>query len=228
MYFENSRTTKDIDLVLREYNFPRTEMGDIDEIDLIKANLNTHTQNVLDDFFSFILTGEEKNLDNTPYGGKRYSIECRIAGRRYVSFHIDISVNDVSKYPYSNTVEGEDWLKFAGLPPAKCQILAPEEIFAEKIHAYTLPRTQENSRVRDIVDMHLLITSERMDPIRLTECIKKVFSRRKTHDIPKRLEEPPTTWSERYTGIAKNCGIEIKMLEVFNNIDSYLQKMSSI
>lgn len=223
LHFDTSRTTKDIDLVLKNHNIVRRNDTPIWEIDFIKESLNAYLNKELNDFFTFVLTGEEKSLDNTPYGGKRYSIESRIAGKRYVSFHIDISVNDVSKRPYFETIDGKDWIGFAGIPPVKCNILAAEEIFAEKFHAYTLPRDKENTRVRDIMDMYLLIDSKRIEPNRLIECMNNVFRRRKTHEIPENFPQPPISWEKRCNEIAKNCGINKNIEEVFNFIKEYLE-----
>jgi hypothetical protein len=36
-------------------------------------------------------------------------------------------------------------------------IISQEQQFAEKVHAYTLPRKTPNSRVKDLVDILLLI-----------------------------------------------------------------------
>lgn len=223
LHFDNSRTTKDIDLVLRNNNIIKKNDSTIEGIDLIKEILNNHVHKERNDFFTFILTGEEKSLDNTPYGGKRYSIEARIAGKRYVSFHIDVSVNDISKRPYFETINGKDWIGFAGIPPVKCNILAAEEIFAEKFHAYTLPRDKENTRVRDIMDMYLLIDSNRMEPSRLIECLNNVFRRRKTHEIPEKFQQPPISWEVRYNEIAKDAGINKNIQEVFDLINDYLE-----
>jgi hypothetical protein len=42
-------------------------------------------------------------------------------------------------------------------------MIAREQQFAEKIHAYTLPRNAANSRVKDLVDLALLIGSGGLD-----------------------------------------------------------------
>jgi len=61
-----------------------------------------------------------------------------------------------------------------------------EQQFAEKLHAYTLPRQgATNTRVRDLVDMVLLIHSATLDRDRVTEAIRVTFERRKTHPLPK-------------------------------------------
>ncbi len=54
-------------------------------------------------------------------------------------------------------LSNRNWLAFAGIASAQIRMLPAEVQFAEKIHAYTVPRSTPNSRVRDLVDMILLI-----------------------------------------------------------------------
>jgi hypothetical protein len=44
-----------------------------------------------------------------------------------------------------------------------------------------------------------------LDPIHLRDAIKKTFLRRKTHQIPAALENPPESWRERYKKLATEC-----------------------
>jgi Nucleotidyl transferase AbiEii toxin, Type IV TA system len=65
-----------------------------------------------------------------------------------------------------------------------------EQQFAEKLHAYTLPRPGAvNSRVRDLVDMILLIQSRTLKSDNVREAVRITFNRRKTHLLPSAL--PP-------------------------------------
>lgn len=223
LQFEFSRATKDIDLVLRAERLNAVfEL----EINVIKKNLLKCIQTDLNDYFEYILVGQEKILDNTPYGGNRYSIECKIAKKRFINFYIDISINDVSRNPYYTTIEGTDWIGFAGINPSIMKVLAPEEIFAEKLHAYTLPRERENSRVRDLFDMYILISEGKIDGERLKECIKKVFIRRNTHALPENLPNPPESWKVKFKAMAQNHKLEKNLNEAFNTIKEFLNFLS--
>lgn len=76
-------------------------------------------------------------------------------GRPFVKFHIDIGIGDVLIEPVEKII-GENWLGFAGISPATIYAISKEQQFAEKLHAYTLPRTDRfNTRVKDLVDMLL-------------------------------------------------------------------------
>jgi hypothetical protein len=57
-----------------------------------------------------------------------------------------------------------DWLGFAGVSPPSVPVIQSEQQFAEKLHAYALPRTGvPNSRVRNLVDMVLPIRSRTLE-----------------------------------------------------------------
>jgi hypothetical protein len=63
-------------------------------------------------------------------------------------------------------------------------MISREQQFAEKLHAYTRPRTdRDNSRVKDLVDLLLLVRTQ-MRPRRLRESIERTFAHRQL--IPSR------------------------------------------
>jgi hypothetical protein len=79
-------------------------------------------------------------------------------------------------------------LKFAGISPATIYAISKEQQFAEKLHAYTLPRPDRfNTRVKDLVDMLLLIREGSIDEDVVRENLSKVFHRRNTHSLPPTL-----------------------------------------
>src|SRR5205807_7131142 len=94
-------------------------------------------------------------LDAAPYGGARFPVESRLNGRLFVSFHLDVGIGDAVIEPLE-VIPGRGWLEFAGIPSPSMYMIAREQQFAEKLHAYTLPRHGAvNSLVRDMVDMLL-------------------------------------------------------------------------
>lgn len=71
-----------------------------------------------------------------------------MAGRTFVRFHLDVGIGDVIVDPV-DTFQARDWLGFEGIEAASALTIQSEQQFAEKIHAYTLPRAgAPNSRVR--------------------------------------------------------------------------------
>jgi predicted nucleotidyltransferase component of viral defense system len=144
-----ARATRDIDLVQRA-----VEKGE--GKDAVLAELQETAAADLKDFFIFRIGQPMMDLRDAPSGGARYPVEAVMDGRRFVSFHLDVAQGDKVLEPL-DWIEEKDWLDFAGISPAKLPVLSKEQHFAEKLHAYTLPRKgAENTRVRDLVDMVLL------------------------------------------------------------------------
>ena len=112
-----------------------------------------------DDFFVYTIGEPIADLDAAPYGGARFPVEARLDGRIFVGFHLDVGIGDAVMEPLE-VIEGRDWLGFAGIASPSLYMIPREQQFAEKLHAYTLPRQgAANTRVRDLVDMVLLIQS---------------------------------------------------------------------
>ena len=215
---KEARVTKDIDMALRE------AMGTGQALhDAVLAALEQAAAVDLADFFVFEVGALMQDLDAAPYGGARFPVEARMDARTFVEFHIDIGAGDVVMAPL-DTTEGRDWLNFAGIPAAKFPTISREQHFAEKIHAYTLPRPSPNSRVRDMVDLVLLITSSpRMDPARVRKSIEATFKRRKTHAVPSGLQPPSGDWARPYSALARQCGLPEDLDGAFRRIDAYLK-----
>lgn len=217
---KEARVTKDIDLVLRE------AMGKDKPLnEAIFAALDKASEVDLKDFFIFKVGGVMKDLDAAPYGGARFPVEARMDGRTFVEFHIDIAAGDVVIAPLDTTV-GRDWLKFAGISAPRFPTISREQHFAEKVHAYTIPRPSTNSRVRDMVDMVLLITSStKMDPPLAKKSLDATFKRRKTHALPASLTPPPVSWKDPYAKLARQCGITEDIDRAFGVLTSFLESL---
>jgi hypothetical protein len=151
---------------------------------------------------------------------------AQLAGRQFARFHVDVSSGDVLREPYE-ILEGRDWFAFAGLPRARVPAVSPEEQFAEKLHAYTLPRTgRENTRVKDLVDLVLLIEQAKLDATRLGKSIRETFQRRNTHSIPPALAPPPATWSGRFSEMAEECGIDPDIHKQFGAVEQFYRGLN--
>ena len=121
-------------------------------------------------------------------------------------------------------VRGRDWLAFANLDSMPFAAISKEQQFAEKLHAYTLPRANRpNTRVRDLVDMFLLVRIG-MDASRVSEAIHAIFDRRKTHPIPVVMPPPPEEWAIPFVSLAKECGVVLEMDEVFKTVAQFVSE----
>lgn len=199
-----ARATRDIDLAIRQVPDGGRDWNEV----AVRNRLEDAAGFDLGDAFDFTIGEPTMDLDAAPYGGSRYPVEAQMAGRRFASFHLDVSAGDVLREPYE-ILQGNDWFGFAGLPGASVPAVSREEQFAEKVHAYTVPRPgRTNTRVKDLVDLALLIRSETMDAKRVRESIHATFRRRRTHPVPGTLPPPPETWREPFAVLANQCGIE--------------------
>ena len=222
---KTARTTRDIDLAMRRLPLPsaawEANVSDVLESLREVGNLNLH------DFFTFVFGNATQDLDAAPYGGARFPVDARLAGRTFAKFHLDVSTGDVLREPYES-LSGRDWLGFAGILSAKFPAVSPEEQFAEKLHAYTLPRTgRENTRVKDLVDLVLLIERTKLDVARLPKAIRETFQRRNTHGIPPTLISPPASWSGPFSEMAAECGLEPDMEKHFGVVAQFFGKLSA-
>lgn len=201
-----ARTTRDLDLGLSS-GFPR-------EGDLLET-LQSAASRDAGDFFVFLVGEPIMDLEGAPYGGRRYPVEAKLDGRLFASFHLDIGMGDIQREPFEWT-EPHDWLGFAGIAPGHFPTISREEHFAQKLHAYTLPRGERaNSRVKDLVDLVLLIDAGGMDDARLKRDIHDTFLRRKTHLVPSDLEPPPEIWKPVFEKLAKECAINPDIIVQF-------------
>lgn len=142
----------------------------------------------------------------------------------FVGFHLDVGIGDAVMEPLE-VIEGRDWLGFAGIASPSLYMIPREQQFAEKLHAYTLPRQgAANSRVRDLVDMVLLIRSGTLAKAKVAEAIGVTFDRRGTHAVPKVLPQPPTGWQKPYDALARECGLSGAIESAFAILDTYLNE----
>src|SRR5271170_2295281 len=194
---KSARTTKDIDLTMRSI-FKFEDKKDGKKNLAVLEKLQEAAAFSSDDFLVYTIGEPIADLDAAPYGGARFPVETRLDGRVFVGFHLDVGIGDAVMEPLE-VIEGRDWLGFAGIASPSFYMIPREQQFAEKLHAYTLPRHgAANSRVRDLVDMVLLIRSTTLDHNKVTEAIRVTFDRRGTHAVPKLLPHPPTDWQKPY------------------------------
>jgi hypothetical protein len=206
LWINKARTTKDIDISFKG-NLGGAWEG---ERSSDPKALQDFLQNLVSidtkDFFDFIIGNTVLDLENAPYGGYRFPIEARMAGRIFIKFEVDVAAGDTWLEPHER-VKTPDWFGFAGIEAPMIPVISQEQQFAEKVHAYTLPRKTPNSRVKDLVDILLLIEKGTLKTDRIKSALSKTFQRRKTHSIPSDLPEPPESWKTPFRRMAETCGI---------------------
>ena len=215
--FRTARTTKDLDFTVRAVP---EGLGD---------PILTYLQDIggidAGDYFSFRVSESTMDLDGAPGGGARYSVEAVIAGRTFVKFHLDVGLGDVVVDPLE-AVQARDWLGFANIAPPVVPMIQREQQFAEKIHAYTLPRSTPNSRVRDLVDLTLLVRAGTLDSGRVINALIQTFSRRNTHPRPPFLDSPPATWNAPFASMAEECSLQCDAAAAFEEVRRYFSQLT--
>ena len=214
-----SRTTRDIDLGMRK---PMDGSGSIAERML--ALLQKEAGADIGDFFIFTIGQAMMDIEAAPYGGARFPVEARLDGRIFARFHLDVASGDVVIDP-SEVVRGHDWFDFCGVPPGSFPAIPKEQQFAEKLHAYTLPRgDQINMRFRDLLDMVLLIRLG-LNNGKTRMAIHRTFDRRDTHLMPDKLTLPPEAWKRPFAMLAAGCSVTLDYLAAFENVSAFLQTL---
>lgn len=199
--FRQARTTRDLDLTVTGVG---TDNGGVPIAELrnhlVRAGLIR-----LPDLFVFEVGDATLELNQAPEGGARFPVDARLDGRSFVKFHIDLGSGDAVLEPVDE-IAGEDWLGFAGIAPSVVPALSLEQHWAEKLHAYSRPREgRTNTRVKDLVDLVLLIERETLSANRVRASVEATFERRRTHDVPQDLLPPPAEWSRPFAALAAEC-----------------------
>jgi hypothetical protein len=201
--FRHARATRDLDLTVTASGIGADSDGAPPAMlhgQLVRAALAR-----LQDFFVFEIGDATLELDQAPEGGARFPVDARLDGRSFVTFHVDVGVGDAVLEPVDE-IAGEDWLGFAGIAPSVVPALSLEQHWAEKLHAYSRPREgRPNTRVKDLVDLVLLIERERLSGDRVRASVAVTFGRRRTHDVPQELPPPPSEWNRPFAALAAEC-----------------------
>ena len=201
---ESARATKDIDLNLRGQ--PESILERLREAGRLDLN----------DFLSFEITLDEKSPDiqaeGLRYGGIRFKSQAFLAGKVYGSrYGVDVALADFNSQ--AETIRSPSFLEFADVEPSVFRVYPVELHIAEKFHAYTLPRTTPNSRVKDLPDIALLATLRELELTKVRDAIRLTFSKRKTHPLPDAFAGPPDFWESPYARLASSNRLPWKNLE---------------
>jgi len=220
--FKAARSTVDIDLTLQREVAATSAGGDTNQV--VREMLQSAADIPLGDWLEYAIGPPVMDLTAAPYGGARYRVEARMDERIFARFHLDAGIGDVVMQPVE-TIVCRDWLGFAGIETSRVRMIGREQQLAEKIHAYTLPRNIANGRVKDLVDMALLIGSGGLDERRILDALRLTFERRGTHDLPARLVPPPADWRILFQALAEECGLPTDVAAVFAGVREYLEEM---
>ena len=214
---QRARATKDVDLNLK---------GSPEEI-LLRLQEAGRLQGP--DFMNFEISVDEKHphiqVEGLPYGGLRFKAQAHLAGKIYGSkFGVDVALADFRGE--GDKISPNSLLDFAGIEPPTVHAYPIGLHIAEKFHAYTLPRTGLNSRVKDLPDMALLGTAQSLNSEDLKEALQTTFEHRNTHQLPTIVPPPPQNWGPIYERMAAaNFLIWPDLASVKEAVDAFLNPL---
>ena len=222
---QSARATKDIDLAMRDEKLYSLDVGDRNLA--LQETIQECVSQPSVDFFDFTIGATQMDFDAPPEGGARFPIEAKMDGRTFAKFHLDIGLGDVWTEPFEELAP-RDLLGFAGIEPGSFPAISKEQQFAEKLHAYSLPRAgdRQNTRVKDLVDM-LLLVDEGMDHDQVRAAIRATFECRATHESPSELSPPPAEWRGPYGKLAEECGTEGTLSHAFETLKTFFLKLNA-
>ncbi|MEV1049180.1 nucleotidyl transferase AbiEii/AbiGii toxin family protein [Streptomyces sp. NPDC049916] len=201
-----ARTTKDLDLAVR----PEPVKGELDGNAVRELLIEALDRDLDADGFRFrVATPVALKADVAGRGGWRFSVEAHLAGKVFAGVRVDVvdrgeEISLTELLPLPNTLE------FAGAPARAIEAVDRRQHFAEKLHALTRDYgDRPNTRVKDLVDLVLLIESGLSGDMDLLKAVRHVFAVRATHGIPVGLHDPPPRWRDDYPEIAEELATGI-------------------
>jgi hypothetical protein len=204
-YHPRARSTRDVDLAMLANDSESTR--EPSTLAVARDALQRAAQLDLGDYLRFTIGEARKELHGPPQGGASFPVTARLADKEFGRFHVDVGLGD-ALVGAPELLVGDDLLGFAGIGPARVRAISRSQQFAEKLHAYTYPwGDRENKRVKDLVDMVLLIERGALDAQQVHEAARATFAVRARHNLPKQLAPPPAAWRDEYAALAAEAEV---------------------
>jgi hypothetical protein len=196
---DRARTTRDIDLAACPDGEPALSGSAVRELLIDALAIDEDGDGLL---FQ-VSPATELRTDAAGRGGWRFSVESRMAGRIFATVRVDVVARG-EEIALTEQLQLPNLLEFAGTPPRQIEAVDRRQHFAEKLHAFTRDYgDRPNTRVKDLVDLVLLIETGMAADTGLIKAVEHVFAIRATHDVPEVPHDPPQGWSVIYPGLAE-------------------------
>jgi hypothetical protein len=201
-----ARLTKDIDVGLRDI-VPAA--GDLRE-----RLIDALSDDPFDD--GFVLAVGEPVALREDAGGHltwRAPVSASLAGKPFGGIKLDVSPR-AHELRATDRLSLPNSLDFAGIPSIEVEIIDVHRHAAEKFHAMTRDfGARENSRVRDLLDLVILIENELLSPEAAADATRAVWSERNGADPPGQLPALPSSWPARYDLLAADYDVEARTFQ---------------
>ena len=198
---DRARLTKDLDLGLRDHITDGAELQER----LVEALAIDPDGDRFE-----IAVGPVKPLmeDGAGHLTWRVSVSADLAGKLFGRIPVDISPR-AAELHLTDLVELPNSLAFAGITTSTIELVDIHRHAAEKFHGMQKDfGDRENTRVRDLVDIILLIEYELIETPKLSIAVRQVWSERDGASPPQTLPPPPDSWSDRYESLANEHELE--------------------
>lgn len=192
---DDARLTKDIDFGLR---------GEVVEAGDLRDRLADALGADPDGDRFVVVPGLPRPLHQADDGHRiwRVRVEVSLADRRFGEIQVDVSAR-AHELDRTDRVTLGNSLAFAGIPAPQVDVVDIHRHAAEKFRG--MLRTfdgRENTRVRDLVDLVILVEHGLLDPFALAEATKRVWREQAGVEPPRELPLLPAFWPERYEELA--------------------------
>jgi hypothetical protein len=104
-------------------------------------------------------------------------------------------------------------LEALGYPAIAVPLYPLATTVAERVHAYTVPRLTRNMRVRDLVDLALMMERCDFAAQEVRRACMATFRTRAAHVWPPPFEPPPSSWDTPYQRLREETGIHPRTAE---------------
>lgn len=198
---DDARLTKDVDLGLRENTADASLLRE-KLIDALDIDLDG-------DGFEFLVRPVEQQAeDGGGHVSWRAPVQVNLAGRPFGAIKVDISPRP-HELEATDRLTVQNSLDFAGADPVEIEVVDVHRHAAEKCHAMLRDfGERENSRVRDLVDLMLLLEHELLTPKTLAKAIVAVWQERDKAAPPRALLSFPDGWLARYEQLAADHDVD--------------------
>lgn len=196
-----ARLTKDIDLGLRD-----------DVPSAIELHERLSDALAVDpDGDDFVLTVEPLVSLGSEQGAPltwRVKVDAELAGKHFGRIQLDVSPRS-HELQATDRIQLPNSLDFAGIPATTIEIVEIHRHAAEKFHAMLRDfGDRDNSRVRDLVDLVILLELDMLDPATTAARTKEVWAERDGNEPPSSLPALPESWPTRYERLAADLDLE--------------------
>jgi len=184
-------------------------VGDGDEAWARATLVEALSVDVDGDFFQFAV-GAGTPLVDDAYGRPawRFTVDAILAGKSFVKFHLDLVERPEELVGLTTLILP---IGVAAPPGAVVRSVVVTDLrqqFAEKIHALARSYASgESTRVKDLLDIVLLVDDGLIGDADLYEVVRRVFTVRGTSELPASLGPPPMAWAEPFRQMALNVGV---------------------